>query len=91
VKKFLINTYYRVRLVIIAIQLFIGRQILRGTQTAIVNRTDWINILNISNAWTKMMARSGTAPISKKYAKRTHKMRQAQRALVASTKRFVLP
>ena len=90
-KKFLINTYYRVRLFIVMIQLFLGRQMLRGTATVLVNRQDWINILNISAAWQKMMARTGTAPVSKKYQKRTYKMRQAQRALVASTKRFVIP
>ena len=89
--KFLKKIYWRVRYIIVAIQLFVARQLLRGCSVAIVNRTDWINILNISNAWTKMMARSGTAPISKKYAKRTHKMRQAQRGLAASCKRFVLP
>ena len=89
--NFLKKIYWRIRLVIVAIQLFVARQLLRGTQTALVNRQDWINILNISNAWTKMMARSGTTPISKKIAKRTHKMREAQRALAASTKRFVLP
>ena len=89
--KFLKAIYWRTRLIIVMVQLWVGRQALRGTEVAIVNRKDWINILNISNAWTRMMATSGKAPISKKHAKRTHKMREAQRALVASTRRFVLP
>ena len=90
--KFLKAIYWRTRLIIVMVQLWVGRQALRGTETAIVNRRDWINILNISNAWTKMMATSGKAPVSRKrVSKRTYKMREAQQALKASTKRFVLP
>lgn len=90
-RRILAAIYWRTRLIIVMVQLFIGRQVLRGTEVAIVNRRDWVNILNIKGELTKLMATSGTAPVSKKYAKRTHRMRAVQRALVASTKRFVLP
>ena len=89
--NFLKKIYWRVRLFIVMIQLFVGRQVLRGTEVAVVNRRDWINILNITGAFKKMMASNGTAQVSKKHQNRLHKMRELQRALVASTKRFVLP
>ena len=44
--NFLKKIYWRTRMIIVMLQLWVGRQALRGTETAIVNRRDWINILS---------------------------------------------